>query len=66
MINGTNMTTEIAPNISEDTTSTPAPEVNDTLIGRSIPQLQTPYKQMKVTTRLERQNPLEVLNEHGQ
>jgi hypothetical protein len=35
MINGTNMTTEIAPNISEDTTSTPAPEVNDTLIGRS-------------------------------
>ena len=28
-----------------------------------LPQLQTPYKQMKVTTRLERQNPLEVLNE---
>ena len=28
-----------------------------------LPQLQTPYKQMKLTTRLERQNPLEVLNE---
>lgn len=28
-----------------------------------LPQLQTPYKQMKITTRLERQNPLEVLNE---
>ena len=31
------MTTEIASNISEDTTITPAPEVNGTLFGRSTP-----------------------------
>jgi hypothetical protein len=37
VLNETNMTTEIAPSISEDTTITPAPEVNDTLIGRSTP-----------------------------
>ena len=37
VLNETNMTTEIAPIISEDTTVTPAPEVNDTLIGRSTP-----------------------------
>jgi hypothetical protein len=36
-LNESNMTTEIAPNISEDTTITPAPDVNDTLIGRSTP-----------------------------
>lgn len=32
-----NMTTKIAPTISENTTITPAPEVNDTLIGGSTP-----------------------------
>jgi hypothetical protein len=69
VLNETNMTTESAPNISEDTTITPAPEVNDTLFGRSTPTtsntLQTDEGN-KVTTRLGRQNPLEVLNEHGQ
>ena len=37
VLNETNMTTESAPNISEDTTITPAPEANDTLFGRSTP-----------------------------
>jgi hypothetical protein len=31
------MTPQIAPTITENTTVTPAPEVNDTLIGRSTP-----------------------------
>jgi hypothetical protein len=31
------MTTMIAPKIAENTTITPAPEVNDTLIGGSTP-----------------------------
>jgi hypothetical protein len=37
LLNKTNMTTPLAPTITENTTITPAPEVNDTLIGRSTP-----------------------------
>jgi hypothetical protein len=37
LLNDTNMTAPIAPTITENTTVTPAPEVNDTLIGRSTP-----------------------------
>ena len=38
LLNKTNMTTLIAPTITENnTTITPAPEVNNTLIGRSTP-----------------------------
>jgi hypothetical protein len=37
LLNETNMTTLIAPTITENATITPAPEVNDTLIGRSTP-----------------------------
>jgi hypothetical protein len=37
LLNNTNMTTQIAPTITENTTVTPAPEVNETLIGRSTP-----------------------------
>jgi hypothetical protein len=37
LLNETNMTTPLAPTITENTTITPAPEVNDTLIGRSTP-----------------------------
>jgi LPS O-antigen subunit length determinant protein (WzzB/FepE family) len=38
LLNKTNMTTLIAPTITENTTTiTPAPEVNETLIGRSTP-----------------------------
>ena len=38
LLNKTNMTTLIAPTITENTTTiTPAPEVNNTLIGRSTP-----------------------------
>jgi hypothetical protein len=37
VLNETNLTTQTAPIISENTTATPAPEVNDTLIGRSTP-----------------------------
>ena len=37
LLNKTNMTSEIAPTITEKSTITPAPEVNDTLIGRSTP-----------------------------
>jgi hypothetical protein len=37
LLNKTNMTTLIAPTITENATITPAPEVNDTLIGRSTP-----------------------------
>ena len=38
LLNNTNMTTQIAPTITENTTTvTPAPEVNETLIGRSTP-----------------------------
>jgi len=37
VLNNSNMTTKIAPTISENTTITPDPEVNDTLIGGSAP-----------------------------
>jgi hypothetical protein len=37
VLNKTNMTTQLAPTISENITITPAPGVNDTLIGRSTP-----------------------------
>jgi hypothetical protein len=37
LLNNTNMTTQIAPTITENITVTPAPEVNETLIGRSTP-----------------------------
>jgi hypothetical protein len=37
LLNNTNMTTQIAPTITANTTITPAPEVNETLIGRSTP-----------------------------
>jgi hypothetical protein len=37
LLNKTNMTTPIAPTITANTTITPAPEVNETLIGRSTP-----------------------------
>ena len=37
LLNKTSMTTQFAPSISENTSITPAPEVNDTLIGRSTP-----------------------------
>lgn len=37
LLNKTNMTAQIAPTIIRNTTITPAPEVNDTLIGRSTP-----------------------------
>jgi hypothetical protein len=37
LLNKTKMTTQIAPTITANTTITPAPEVNDTLIGRSTP-----------------------------
>jgi hypothetical protein len=37
LLNNTNMTTQIAPTITANTTVTPAPEVNETLIGRSTP-----------------------------
>jgi hypothetical protein len=36
-LNNTSMTTQIAPTITANTTVTPAPEVNETLIGRSTP-----------------------------
>ena len=36
-LNNTNMTTQIATTITANTTVTPAPEVNETLIGRSTP-----------------------------
>ena len=37
VLSSSNMTTKFAPAISENTTITPAPEVNDTLIGGSTP-----------------------------
>jgi hypothetical protein len=37
LLNNTNMTARIAPTMTENTTITPAPEVNETLIGRSTP-----------------------------
>jgi hypothetical protein len=37
LLNETNMTAQLAPTITENTTITPAPEVNETLIGRSTP-----------------------------
>jgi hypothetical protein len=37
LLNNTNMTVQLAPTITENTTITPAPEVNETLIGRSTP-----------------------------
>jgi hypothetical protein len=38
LLNKTNMTAQIAPTITANTTTiTPAPEVNETLIGRSTP-----------------------------
>ena len=37
LLNKTNMTAQVAPTITGNTTITPAPEVNDTLIGRSTP-----------------------------
>ena len=37
LLNNTNMTTQIAPTITANTTVTPAPEVNNTLIWRSTP-----------------------------
>jgi hypothetical protein len=37
LLNKTNMTTQFAPSISENTPITPAPDVNDTLIGGSTP-----------------------------
>ena len=36
-LNNTNMTAQIAPTITENNTITPAPEVNESLIGRSTP-----------------------------
>jgi hypothetical protein len=36
-LNNTSTTTQIAPTITANTTVTPAPEVNETLIGRSTP-----------------------------
>ena len=37
LLNKTNMTAQIAPTITANTTITPAPEVNETLIGGSTP-----------------------------
>jgi hypothetical protein len=37
LLNNTNMTAQVVPTITENTTITPAPEVNETLIGRSTP-----------------------------
>jgi hypothetical protein len=38
LLNKTNMTTPLAPTVTENNiTNTPAPEVNNTLIGRSTP-----------------------------
>jgi hypothetical protein len=37
LLNKTNMTTPTSPTITENITVTPAPEVNETLIGRSTP-----------------------------
>jgi hypothetical protein len=37
LLNKTNMTAQIAPTITANTTIIPAPEVNETLIGRSTP-----------------------------
>jgi hypothetical protein len=37
LLNKTNMTAQIAPTITRNTTITPAPEVNNTLIGRPTP-----------------------------
>ena len=37
LLNNTNITAQVAPTITENTTITPAPEVNETLIGRSTP-----------------------------
>jgi hypothetical protein len=37
LLNKTNMTTSTSPTIAENITVTPAPEVNNTLIGRSTP-----------------------------
>jgi hypothetical protein len=37
LLNKTNITTQFAPSISENTPITPAPDVNDTLIGGSTP-----------------------------
>ena len=37
LLNNTNMTAQVVPTITENTTITPVPEVNETLIGRSTP-----------------------------
>jgi hypothetical protein len=37
LLNKTNITTQFAPSISENMPITPAPDINDTLIGRSTP-----------------------------
>jgi hypothetical protein len=37
LLNKTNMTAQITPTITENITTMPAPEVNETLIGRSTP-----------------------------
>jgi hypothetical protein len=37
LLNNTNMTAQVAPTITENTTISPSPEVNETLIGRSTP-----------------------------
>ena len=46
LLNKTNMTAQIAPTITEKSTITPAPEVNDTLIGRSTPTTSNTSLQM--------------------
>ena len=46
LLNKTNMTAQIAPTITENTTITPAPEVNESLIGRSTPTTSNTSLQM--------------------
>jgi hypothetical protein len=46
LLNKTNMTAQIAPTLTENTTITPAPEVNESLIGRSTPTTSNTSLQM--------------------
>ena len=46
LLNKTNMTAQIAPPLTENTTITPAPEVNESLIGRSTPTTSNTSLQM--------------------
>lgn len=56
LLNKTNMTAQIAPTIIGNTTIMPAPEVNDTLIGRSTPT--TSNTTLPIDNKMEEAKPL--------